>query len=258
MNEQINEATKTNNGKTKFMKKILAATILAGAMVATSVWAIPSSGEIDVTRNVNYFGSGAVGGETTLTAAGNTAPFSFQTFCIEYNERVGDNPQYYEINPYDAAVAGGLGGWKTLPDNTQGDPISLGTAYLYSQFAKGTLAGYDYTPGAGREASALKLQYAIWWLEDEVGETWGKEFRSLLMAPELAQLRAEYNITDEDGWKADANGAFGVKVLNVYNYGRDESLIYRQDFLQVPDGGLTLAFLGMGLAGLAGMRRIRK
>lgn len=245
MNEQINEATKTDNGKTKFMKKILAATILAGAMAATSVWAIPSSGQVNVTRIDGYYTSN--GGEFTVAAVDQS--FSFQTFCLEKNEQVGSNPHYYEINPYDAAKAGGVSGWTTLPDNTQGDPISLGTAYLYSQFRKGTLDGYDYTPGSGREASAGLLQIAIWWLEDE------QSLNNPLNNPFLDLLATKGPIAD---WKVDADGAYGVKVLNMYNVARDQTLVFKQDFLYVPDGGLTLAFLGMGLAGLAGMRRIRK
>jgi len=227
------------------MKKILTATILAGAMAATSVWAIPSSGEVNVKRIPGYYTSN--GGEFTVTAVDES--FSFQTFCLEKNEQVGSNPHYYEINPYDAAVAGGVGGWTTLPNGEQGDPISLGTAYLYSQFRKGTLAGYDYTPGSGREASAGLLQIAIWWLEDE------QSLKVPLNNPFLNLLDGIDSNTD---WKVDADGAYGVKVFNMYTRGKDGTLVFKQDFLYVPDGGLTLAFLGMGLAGLAGMRRIRK
>ena len=50
------------------------------------------------------------------------------------------------------------------------DPVSAGTGWLYSQFARGSLTGYDYdniTP-LGRIESARLLQLAIWMLEDEL------------------------------------------------------------------------------------------
>ena len=93
------------------------------------------------------------------------------------------------------------------------------------------------------------LQIAIWWLEDE------QSLNNPLNNPFLDLLATKGPIAD---WKVDADGAYGVKVLNMYNVARDQTLVFKQDFLYVPDGGLTLAFLGMGLAGLAGMRRIRK
>ncbi|HPY30969.1 MAG TPA: VPDSG-CTERM sorting domain-containing protein [Verrucomicrobiota bacterium] len=225
------------------MKKILAATILAGAMAATSVWAIPASGTVYITHEPGYYG--AERGELTVTSADPDQAFSFQTFCVERNEYHSSDPNYiynYQINPDDAAVAGGFGG----QDEHGHDPISLGTAYLFSMFTKGTLSGYDYVPGSGRESDAQILQTAIWWLEDEI------DLRSPAANAFLGLLWSEKE--DWDYWKADANGEYGVKVLNItYSSGGNA-----QDVLQVPDGGLTLAFLGMGLAGLAGMRRIRK
>lgn len=241
------EERSTKSDKTKLMKKILATMIMAGAMAAPSLWAIPSSGFVNVSRVPGYFtGSG---GEFTVAATDQS--FSFQTFCLELTEQVGGNPHYYELNPYDAAVAGGNGGTVVLPDATVGDPISLGTAYLFSQFTKGILAGYDYNPNAGRPTSAGLLQQAIWWLEDELSlnNPLLNPFLSLL-GNDLAALTAQ---------KADANGAYGVQVLNMYNGDpRDQKAVRRQDFLVVPDGGFTLALLGMGLTGLAWLnRRIR-
>ena len=49
------------------------------------------------------------------------------------------------------------------------DALSKGTAYLYSQFANGSLAGYIYGYGATRATAAGELQEAIWWLEGENG-----------------------------------------------------------------------------------------
>ena len=70
------------------------------------------------------------------------------------------------------------------------DPISIGTAYLYSEFAKGTLQDYAFAgTEAEREASAALLQNAIWYLEKEGGRGRGwffaigytKSFRMMLL-----------------------------------------------------------------------------
>jgi len=47
-----------------------------------------------------------------------------------------------------------------LPAPGGGDLLSPESAYLYTGVSWSTLAGYDYTPGGGREGSALSLQTA--------------------------------------------------------------------------------------------------
>src|SRR5512132_2265175 len=100
---------------------------------------------------------------STLTK-GFTDPNSFQTFCVENSTP----PEYIYLNTtYDAtlntkAINGGVG--------PEGDYLSQGTGWLYSQFAQGTLTGYNFTgTEAQREASASLLQQTFWWLENEGG-----------------------------------------------------------------------------------------
>lgn len=82
---------------------------------------------------------------------------NFPTFCVERNEilEFGD---VYDVDIDPGAIRGG---------NSGGNPDTLDprTAWLFCEFSKGTLSGYDY--GAGRVASANALQYAIWLLEGE-------------------------------------------------------------------------------------------
>ena len=92
----------------------------------------------------------------SYTPATSLAKNSFQTFCLEQDEDSGDGR--FILNS--AADGGGS-------NTNAGDPLSAGVAWLYSQFASGVLAGYNYAPGAGRLASASLLQRAIWGLEDE-------------------------------------------------------------------------------------------
>ena len=85
-------------------------------------------------------------------------PESFQTFCLERLESsIATN--YFVVSG--AAVTGG-----TVPPTS--DPISMGTAWLYSQFATGLLnvPGGNYFTG-DRRVSAGLLQNAFWMLENE-------------------------------------------------------------------------------------------
>jgi hypothetical protein len=219
------------------MKKLIACTVLIGAMAATSLLAIPTSGSVNVSRTDGYY-SGS-GGEFTITDV--DGKFTFQTFCLELSEQVQNNPHTYQLNQFDEATAGGVNNGATVGG---GDPISYGTAFLFYEFTKGTLAGYNYTPGAGREATAGQLQNAIWWLEDE-------------LTLSAAQIGANpfLGLLNLATAKNDAGGAFGVQVMNLTGANGQPG----QDFLAVPDGGLTVALLGMGLAGLGWVnRRIRR
>jgi hypothetical protein len=116
------------------------------------------------------------------------------------------------------------------------------------------LAGYDYTPGAGRAASARALQETIWWLEEEgpdPGE--GNPFRDLVLEKygTVAAARANYD---------PATAGFNVRVINLYgidsNTGQPDYTAKKQDMLvYLPDGGMTLVLMGGGLLGLAMLRR---
>ncbi|HWB01682.1 MAG TPA: SdrD B-like domain-containing protein [Verrucomicrobiales bacterium] len=124
---------------------------------------------------------------------------SFQTFCLERSEGIR-SPSDYTIN--DEALNGGTN--NTPPAGDQGgDVISQGTAWLYSEFAQGTLPGYDFTnAGPNRTTQAELLQFAIWVLEDELG------------APAGAG-NPFYQAALLHGGKANASpGLHGVYVIN--------------------------------------------
>ena len=109
------------------------------------------------------------GGEFICHPSGNwsahrleaTAP-NFETFCVERNEYLNFGQQYiFKVDIDSAAIKGGLGGGNP-------DPLDARTAWLYCEFVKGTLQGYDYAnTGVGRVDSADALQYAIWYIENE-------------------------------------------------------------------------------------------
>ena len=222
---------------------------LVGLAVASGVLSA-SALTVNVTRYSAYAG-GAGGGEFTIynhgqpweanyspkALAGYLVPGAsgFQTFCLEVAEHF-TSPADVVLN--DKAIYGGVG--------PAGDPLSVGAAWLYALFATGSLPGYDYDDtGVGRKASALALQKAIWYLEDEISApAEGAWF--------VAQAVATFG-GDLANAKADNNWQYNVAVLNMYEPGTGN---LKQDMLvYLPDGGMTLVLLGGGLLGLAAIRR---
>jgi len=142
----------------------------------------------------------------------------FQTFCIEYSEEFSPGTSYPVDTGYNA-LYGHVGA-------APGTPVTIGTAWLYSQFAAGTLSGYNYTYGSGRTTSANQLQQAIWYLQGE-----GGSFNGYVTL-------AEANVAN--AWAA-ANGAFGVYALNLGDPGRAQAQLVIDDPAPVPEPTTMLA-----------------
>lgn len=161
---------------------------------------------------------------------------SFQTFCIETDEFISIPDTGYTATLSNTAIAGGSGG----PDP---DPLSVGTGWLYSQFAQGTLSGYNY--GAGRTTSAALLQQAIWWLEEENGHNYNAG--NAFMVAVITQFGSEALA------RADGAQNYGVMAINMTKNGnkKQDGLFYAS----VPDGGATLMLLGGAMMGLGIIRR---
>jgi hypothetical protein len=202
------------------------------------------------------------GGEFTVSGTGlDTSRYSpsardigragsFQSFCLERQETVSGT-NLHVVNS--AASFGGTA--------SSIDPISVGTAWLYCEFATGGLAdyGYDYARGSGRSASAGLLQAAIWVLEDEFAQA-GQATPDVSANP--FYLLALDAFGSEAAAKADnVAGGYGVYVLNMYDVRGDNDIRRRQDQLyydgvdRVPEGGASLAFLAIGLACTGTVRR---
>lgn len=219
---------------------------MVGLAVASGVLSA-SALTVNVTRYAAYEG-GAGGGEFTVFNHGQPweAKYSpkalanylvpgasgFQTFCLEVSERFANRA---DVVLSDKAIEGGVG--------PAGDPLSVGAAWLYAQFATGSLPGYDYT-GVGRKASALALQKAIWYLEDEItAPAEGAGYVTL----------ASLFFGSEANAKADNNWQYNVAVMNMYD--PFPSGLKQDMLVYLSDGGLTLVLLGCGLLGLAAIRR---
>lgn len=219
------------------MTKRVSLGIVFALLTAGSAWAGPT---VTVTSTNGYFSD--YGGEFTATPSAElawvlnlyhpnaTLNGGFQTFCLELSEQVSMGSTYTVVLN-DRMVDGGVG--------PAGDPISLGTAWLYHEFQAGTLANYDYTPGSGRVASAGALQSTFWWLEGESADPGaGNIFRNAVIAQFGTAAAA----------MADNNHTFPVAVLNLYDQNGNRA----QDLLVcVPaPGAIILGSLGTFLVGL--------
>ncbi|MDE1921008.1 MAG: hypothetical protein KGI24_06105 [Candidatus Omnitrophica bacterium] len=121
----------------------------------------------------------------------------FETFCVQ------STVDFYPGTKYSYVL--------TDTEST-GQKLTMGTAFLYDQFATGTLSGYDYTDAATRKADNGELQSALWAFQ---GQTILGGFPSISGDP-------YYNlaITDLGGSSAafaPSNGAYGVDILQMYN-----------------------------------------
>jgi hypothetical protein len=168
---------------------------------------------------------------------------SFQSFCIEKSEVI-DGGTTYNATLNENAMNGGV--------SHGGDPVSVGTGWLYSQFAQGTLDDYTYSGSSwARRASAAELQNAIWWLEGDGTYDRHNDFMVAVVAEFGSKAAA----------KADGGAQYGVYALNLWS-GSDSTRHRAQDQLYfqglptasqetVPDGGQTAVMLGGALVGLA-------
>ncbi len=232
----------------------------------TSVLSGNSALETDILDNYSASAKAKLSNGTT----------GFETFCIEVNETF--NPG----TTYNASIS------STVSPGGPDTYITLGTAYLYSQFAKGDLSGtvgslavsYNYTSltSSGRELSADELQDAIWYLQGEI-TTNGDIAKGLTSEVKdvntglysfnastdpfvlLAEQEAGggTNAAALAAIEANANGAYNVMALDLTctnnNAPAQDQLVY----IPVPEPG-TVAAGGLLLIPLvlSALRTLRK
>lgn len=198
---------------------------------------------ITVERAAGTFFRPAWAGEYRLVADDvpgvvSSSTGSFQSFCLEMGAVVEEG-EVYHVSLNDRVMDSGV-------------LLTPEVAYLYSEFRNGTLVGYDYTPGAGREASSRALQAAIWSLQGESGDLVDlltPDGSGWCIATEADVLAARQFIADarKSGWISIGP----VRVVNL-SKGEGGQRVDNQDMLGlvVPaPGAIVLGSLGLGLLG---------
>jgi|GEM_PF-5011447 hypothetical protein len=123
--------------------------------------------------------------------------------------------------------------------------IAPGNAYLMTLYWNGTLPGYNYgTPGAG-----AALQEAVWYLAwlngtPAVGGPQGQDNSYVTLAQNAIASGAWSGIGDVRGFDYPFN-----YPPQTWNYGQGQPM-----YTLVPEPA-TMLLLGLGLLGLAGIRR---
>ena len=237
------------------MKKLSIMLSLAGVMAAPSLFASMSVQLYQDTGNYSYgnggefravgnadlnavvsFGSYSAATSGTLASGGQY----FETFCTELLEEFTPGNSY-------AVSAIGNNAMYNHTSGPNGIPITLGIAYLYSQFAAGTLNGYDYTYGSGRTTTAGQLQTAIWIM---LGETSGT------MATWVTDDLTAALGSDTSKWYQASDGAYGVHDMVLLQPGdAQDQLVVVPEPTTVLAGALLL--LPFGASTLRILRRTR-
>jgi hypothetical protein len=164
----------------------------------TGYWTIPG-GEFNIANanpsnpaNTAVFDNELSYFSASTIVSGPYGP-GFETFCNSGTNDLLNNPETGTFS---------LGG------------VTWGTAWLFSQFAAGTLAGYDYTvTGSGgtsfanRAAAAYALQNAIWELDGTGGGNLNPTAPGIsIFLTEAENAAAGFGLSVSNA----ANGAFGV------------------------------------------------
>ena len=205
-------------------QKLLGGIALVSAMLAGTTNALAQT--VTVSQIPGYHEAAGEFNLTPIVGSGYGAAAivnnGFESFCISRDTGIILPGTYYDF-----VNANGI----YLPDNLT---ISKGTAYLYSQFAGGTLAGYRYA-GAGiidpghtlseRAEDAYFLQLAFWTLEGQysygVGDPnplSGYSLTQDLLNPWVASVATAFGGGTNgllSAMSANSPGGLNVGVLNL-------------------------------------------
>jgi len=219
------------------MKRLL----IVGALVGLVAVPITKAAEITAwqTSGASWGEGGELSayGEPGNTELGFTGQYAkdgigYQTFCIEVADEFSPGTYYnYTLGQTDH----------------NGRPLTLGAAFLFSQFEQGSLPGYNYTYGGGREATAGELQAAIWYFQYDQSESY------LPLGTPHNNPFTDYaiNLLGAAAASGASGGAYDVEVLQLAS-GQDWLAVVPDP---VPDGGSTLGLLGGAFMAVMALRR---
>ena len=149
----------------------------------------------------------------------------FSTFCLETNEYFTPGELLRVSGISDSAKAGGVGG-----GGATGDPLDNRTAWLYTQFTRQTLTGYDFADNAARILDANSLQRAIctsrlnwgWLIHSQGSPPSGASTPRLRLGSTAATAVAggwtNLNVVVLNLFRKDSNNQFTVKAQDQLYY----------------------------------------
>lgn len=177
------------------------------------------------------------GGAFRADVQGKGTTDDFHTFCLEHNETFS----YGELLTVAAINTGAVNGGVSGQTSGNYDPLDGRTAWLYTQYNSGTLAGYTYN-----DASGNALQNAIWFIEGEIGSVSG-----LAQTFVTAANNSTWSTFNGSTWVTNTIGL--VRVMNLVHADGSVS----QDQLTMIPEPETYAMLlaGLGLMGFMARRR---
>lgn len=199
---------------------------------------------VTVNRIPGYYATGFDGGEFNITpAVGSISDYANSVIVNGGNETFCVEPSVKIVIPgvYTASLS---------QTDSQGTALTEGTAWLYMEFAEGTLSGYDYSTVSGngtftsRAIAAEYLQNTIWELQ---GQGYDASLASYYYGIASSAIGAG-NLGLAD------NGLYNVAIVNLYNA---NGQAVQNMLALVPDGGSTVMLFGLALSGL-GLMFVRK
>ena len=173
--------------------------------------------------------NGFPGTPLSLTNDGN-----FQTFCIQ------TQVEFSPGNTYSVYFA---------PLGAPGGPaLNEPTAYLYDQFIRGVLPGYDYPNALSQRLNdAGALQYAFWLLE-------GQDTTGLTADPDPTLTTFYINLATTN---AIPGNFYGVSVMVMYSGDLSNPTFAQNQLIELPGIPAPGAAALLGLGGFAAGRRRR-
>lgn len=222
------------------MKKVCLLVVVGALIAAPKIGAT----SVTVSEVSGYSASGFDGGEFNMSPAyENASSYASsvlvnggdETFCVQTSVHI--------VIPgtYNASLS---------QKDSQGTALTLGTAWLYEQFAEGILTGYDYSTSAAggnfssRAVAAEYLQEAIWDLQ-------GQSYTASLASYYVGIVTNHFGSLSAT--LVANNGTIGVGIVNLTTTAGTPV----QNLLALPDGGSTVILLGVALSGL-GLMFVRK
>lgn len=240
-----------NKNISTWVRSTLAVALLVGTQWAAAE--VVAGSIVNFTDGVGNGQGGAFNGSVVSGAAGAWNN-SFESFCLEYNESFSFGTNYM-VGGVTNHTVNAPGAYGTYTGNEPGhtstqDPISAGTAWLFTQFFTTNLSNNATWGNASQATKNTALQEAIWSLE---GESFGS----------MSALANSYKTLAESAVSSGAwSGIGNVRVLNLFgqdgqgNYTKHvQDQIYMVSSVPEPE---TYALMLAGLALVGGVARRRR